>query len=287
MGNNTKQNTLDLIKMRSSLENYYASLFENIFHNSIVVEHLPKDLPKRYILHELYSKGNIAHDYKTKLYLPVNLTGINAYGLPTRAILIRYVGAALVRPIEDVCVLRTNDRSTPIKSYIDINIKKLVELDVAMMQNIESTKTTTIVAVDGQQQMLSLANMVNAKRLGAAVIYADSQLARQVGEIIKPVPIESPYLVDKFLQDREKILNETLSLLGVATANTEKRERVQSIEVMASQNYAIDCLNVLIDTFNYDAKMGGLDIRLKPNTNLFEMKDFEMQQINKGEVNND
>lgn len=282
--NNTRRNTEDAIKMRNSLNDYYSSLFANIFHNSIEVENLPSDLPKRYFIQQLYEHGGIAYDKKTELYLPYNLIGIDRYGLPTKCTLIQYVGGSFTRPINEVVILRANDKSTPIKMYVDVNVKKLVEIDIAIMQNIESTKTTTIVGVDGQQTLLSMTNIANSKRVGASVIYLDKSLANKVGETIKPIPIDAPYLVDKFLQDREKIMNETLTLLGVASTNTEKRERVQAIEVMSSQNFAIDCMNTLIDTFNYDAKFGGLDIRLKANTNLYELSE-EQKEIDTKELN--
>ena len=66
------------------------------------------------------------------------------------------------------------------------------------------------------------------------------------------------------------ILNETLSSVGINIANTDKRERVQEAEIRASQSYALDSLSVLFETFNHDAEIGGLPIRLKGNTSLYK-----------------
>ena len=76
-----------------------------------------------------------------------------------------------------------------------------------------------------------------------------------------------------------------MSLLGVATANTEKRERVQCIEVLASQNFANDFINCCIDTFNYDAKIGNNPLRLKGNTTLVKMSEIELKNLEKGDSN--
>ena len=74
--------------------------------------------------------------------------------------------------------------------------------------------------------------------------------------------------------------------------NTYKKERVQSAEVEASNFYTIDSINTLIDTFNYDADFGDIDIHLVPNTivtsvldeNLEEdPKEEEIEDENKGE----
>ena len=91
------------------------------------------------------------------------------------------------------------------------------------------------------------------------------------------------YLVDKLLEARKEIINETLQALGISVANTDKRERVQTSEVEASQGYGKDCIQALIDTFNYDAEQGGLPIRLEGNTALIQ----SFENIEKEKEEND
>ena len=77
--------------------------------------------------------------------------------------------------------------------------------------------------------------------------------------------------------------------MGISTSNTDKAERVQSIEVTASQGKAIEHISTLIDTFNHDAEIGGLSIRLKANTSLIEDRELaikEQEQENEKEVTN-
>ena len=74
-----------------------------------------------------------------------------------------------------------------------------------------------------------------------------------------------------------------MSYIGVSTANTDKRERVQGVEVRASQGFAKDMLNTLVETFNYDAEQGGIEIRLKANTSLFK----DEEKLEKEEKNED
>lgn len=296
--NNSKEITKETIKRRKEIESYYNSLFLNLFHNSIVVENLPSDLPKRYLLNELYIKGGICYDYKTKLYLPYSLMGVNQYGLPTRANLIPYSKGVLHRDIDDVCVLRANDSSTPIYNYIQHNIDKLVEIDMCIYQNLESIKTMALLPVESQSTLLSITNLSNQRRLGGVVAYVDKDLINKIKDSSHVMSTNSQYLIDKLLDDRTTILSEVFGILGINGSDIEKRERVQGIEIVASQNFAIDCINVLIQTFNYDAKFGGIDIRLKGNTNLSiindkqfeemdEMKYYEENSnlINKGEEN--
>lgn len=286
MSKGTKQQTRDAQIEREVLTEYYDFQFANIFHNSIKVENLPKELPKRYLLKVLYERGAIAYDIESKLYLPFNAVGVNQYGLPTHYNLVKYNGGVLLREANQVVILRTNDLSFPIKKLMDVNVKKLVDIDIAINQNLESTKTMTLVEVENPSTLMSFDNIAYAKRIGATLCFVNKGSgSSKLLDSFKAVNTGAEYLIDKLQENRRHILNEALSLVGVATANTEKRERVQSIEVLASQNYANDMINCAIDTFNYDAEVGANPLRLKGNTTLVKMTEIEMKNLEKGDDN--
>ena len=70
-----------------------------------------------------------------------------------------------------------------------------------------------------------------------------------------------------------------MSTIGISVANTDKKERVQSMEVMASRGYAIDCINTMVDTVNYDCEQGGLSVRIEANTSLIKQVELEYEQM--------
>ena len=272
-------------KRRAELTTYYSSQLCALFHNSIKVENLPNDLPKRYLLKELYEHGAIAYDKQTKLYLPFNAIGINQYGLPTDYQLIRYVGGSISRKADEVVILRTNDIQQNIKFFMDVNVKKLVDLDMTIEQNLDAIKTMTLIEVENHNTLMSLDNMDLARRIGASVVFVNkSSGSVKLGDTFKATNTGAEYLVDRLQENRRHVLNETLSILGTALSNTEKKERVQGMEILASENYALDMLNTCIDTFNYDAELGGLDIRLKGNTNLVRVSEVQIENL-EGDTN--
>lgn len=281
----TRQAIAEAEKRRKELTSYYSSQFSALFHNSIKVENLPDDLPKRYLLNELYDKGAIAYDIQTKLFLPFNAVGVNQYGLPTQYNLIRYVGGAITRDANQVVILRMNDIQVSPKFLIDVNVKKLVDIDMAIEQNLDAIKTMTIIEVENQNTLMSLDNMNLARRIGASIVFVNKGSGSvKLGDNFKALNTGATYLVDRLQENRRHILNETLSIIGTALANTEKKERVQGMEILASENYALDMLNTGIDTFNYDAEIGGLDIRLVGNTNLVRVAEVQLE--NMGDENN-
>lgn len=263
MANNTKKAIQEAKAKRSKYFNYYVSNFCLLFNNSVEIVN-GDDIPKRYLLKVLRNRGAIAYDKQQKIYLPFTEIGIDLYGLPTQYQLIAYNGVTLMRSPDEVVILRANDLQYPIIEYFNQQAGKIVDIDMSIEQNIEAIKTMSIISVRDTAELLSLANYEYARRIGASVVYKE----KGVENTVKVESTNAQYLVDKLLEARKEVINETLASIGIAVANTDKRERVQGLEVMASQGYAQDKLNTLVDTFNYDAEIGGLKIRLKANTTL-------------------
>ena len=287
MSTNSKQARKQAEGRRQSIIDVYEKDFRALFHNSVIVENLPNDLPKRYLLRTLLNKGGIAYDKQTGLYLPFVYSGIDAYGEPTAYNLIGMNGLTLWRKVDEVVILRANDVMFPTMNYIDVQIDKLVEFDMTILQNLDAVKTMTIMEVKDRDTLLTLGNVAETRQIGATLAVVNS--SANLGETLNASSTGAQYLVDKLLQDREKVLNETYQHLGISTSNTDKAERVQSIEVTASQGKAIEHISTLIDTFNHDAEIGGLSIRLKANTSLIEDRELaikEQEQENKKEVTN-
>ena len=276
MANNTKQSVKEAKLKRQKYENDYRSLFSMLFHNSVEVEDLPVDLPKRYLLRILRNKGAIAYDKITKVFLPFVKIGIDLYGLPKMYTLIGFDGTVLTRTKNEVVILRANDLEFPISEYIEHQVEKLVDYDLAIEQNLEAIKTMSFAQVADQSQLLSLVNLQNAKRIGATIAYVNK--SSMTGAEIKVQQTGAQYLIDKLRQDRKECMNETLSTIGINVANVDKRERVQDAEIRASQGFALDCINTLVETFNHDAKIGGLKIRLKAMTSLVIQNELDIEK---------
>ena len=168
----------------------------------------------------------------------------------------------------------------PIEQYLEEQIEKIVNFDMAIDQNLEAIKTMTIGEVDNENALLSLVNENNARRIGATVVFKNKNA--MAGTEFKLNNTGAQYLLDKLFRERRALVSETLSVIGIKLANEEKKERVQNEEIRSAQSYALDCIQTLIDTFNHDAKIGGLSIRLKGNTNLYKQNEIIINQLLNG-----
>lgn len=260
----TKQEIKKAERFLCTAENLYVQYFLNLAHNSINIKGLPDDVPKRYFLKVLFKNGKIGNYGGMKgVFLPVSGVGVDIYGLPTDYILTGFNGYVHTASAKEVGILRLNDLSIPLYPYIKFQARRLAEIDAAIEQNLNAVKTMTMYECKDQSTLLSLQNAAKARQTGAVCAFAvkgtlqDNIVVHETG---------AEYLCDKFTELRKEIMNETLSRLGVMTSNTDKRERVQTAEVNATVGVTVDNIYIMIDTFNYDAKISGLNLRMELNS---------------------
>lgn len=268
MAQNSRSARREAIRQNRLYYTMYLRRFIAFAHNAVKFENLG-DTPKRYIMRTLINYGAIAYDKETGLYLRFVPIGYDIYGLPQQYTLYGYNGYTVTRNPDEVVILRVNDIQEPIKPFLEIKAKRIVDYDLAILQNLEAIKTMTVYECSSDAQILSLVNQEESRRLGATVFFANKNAFGDTG--IKASSTGAQYLIDKLQEAKQKELNEVYASIGTAVANTDKRERVQTVEVNTSLSYAKDSLFLNCDTFNYDAKYGNLEIRMKPNTSLIEL----------------
>lgn len=270
---------------RNQERQFYVDQFLSMAHNSVRVENISDDLPKRYLLGTLFKQGQIAYDKQTGLWLRAIGKGIDVYGLPREWQLFGANGFTVNRKPDEIVVCRLNDLSAPLVPFLEQQAGKLVDIDSALAQNLDAIRTMTIAEVTDETQLLSLVNEYEARRVGATVVYKNKNTGMPGDNGLKVQSTGAQYLVDRLAEYRNQVFNETLARIGTISANTDKRERVQGLEVMSAQGYAIDSLYIICDTFNYDAELGGLDIRLVPNTSLQEIMNNTQTNAGAAELN--
>ena len=282
MAINTRSAVKEALKKSQEYKETYLKRFSIFFHNAVQVETNEfKDLPKRYLLETLVRKGAIAYERELRLFLPFTESGVDVYGLPTQYTLIGMNGFNKICTPDEVVILRANDLKIPLIIYLEQQASKLADIDMAIEQNLNAIRTMSLVEVPDKATMLSFSNLESAREIGASVVFVNKSANIQGN--IKVSQTGAEYLIDKLQEARREILNETFQTLGIGTMNTYKKERVQSAEVEASNFYTIDSINTLIDTFNYDADFGDIDIHLIPNTIVTSVIDMDMEEDPKEE----
>ena len=266
--NNSREARREAKRETQALFTNYLRRFVAFAHNAVKFENLG-DLPKRYLMRNLINYGAIAFDKQTGLYLRFVPIGYDIYGLPEQYQLYGVNGYTITRYPNEVVILRINDIQEPLKPYLIIKARRIAQYDNAILQNLDAIRTMTIYETENDANVLSLVNEAESRRIGATVFFKNKKAF--AGTDLKVSSTGAQYLIDKLQEARQKELNELFASIGTASANTDKRERVQGLEVNASLSYAYDSLYLNVDTFNYDAEQGGIQIRMKPNTSLIDL----------------
>ena len=247
----------------------------------------------------LFENGSMGYDKLTNQWYYVYGQGLNEFGNPTNLIFVTANGKTLERTayyVDDPDGAYKVD-ALPVSMSMSMLIKECTDFmtncDLAMRQNLEACKTPYIVVCKNEDLRLSFEQALQQKILGQACIVVSEDL----GDGLKAVDIGVNYLVDKFAEARDTERDTLLTKLGILTANTDKKERVQSAEVNANLGQASDYIYLLIDTFNKQCENYGLPFKMEYNGSMEEIymdvdgdgdvdvNDIEAQA--KGQVNND
>ena len=246
----------------------------------------------------LFENGSMGYDKITKKWYYVYGLGLNDDGDPTELCFVTANGKTFTRPAyydnKDDGAYKVD--ALPINMSMSQMIKAttdfMINCEMAMKQNLEACKTPYIVVCKNENLRLSFETALQQKQTGQAVVVVSEEL----GDGLKAVDIGVTYLVDRFAEARDTERDTLLTKLGILTANTDKKERVQSAEVNATLGQASDYIYMLIDNFNKQCDSYGLPYKMVFNGSMEEIYlndndgdgDIDVNGIEKGQqINND
>ena len=217
--------------------------------------------------------GCVGYDKLSKKFYYVYGEGIDEYGNPTELNLITANGKAIRRPasydnnVDGAYILKAYPFGFSLSGLIEKATDFISECDTAIGQNLEACKTPYIVVCKNADLRKSFDTAIEKKSLGQAVIVVNED----IGDGLKAVNITTNYLVDKFVEARDHEENKLLNKLGILTANTAKKERVQSAEVNSTLNVSSDYIYLFIDTFNKQCDTYDLPFKMVFNGSMEEL----------------
>ena len=221
----------------------------------------------------LFDSGVVGYDKLTKRFYHAFGHGINEYGNPVSATFKTANGHTLTRVLsydqnpDGAYVLTAYPFQFSLAQMIKATTDFMANCDVAMSQNLEACKTPYIVVCKDDKLRLSFEQAIERKEGGQAYVLVSEEL----GDGLKSVDIGVNYLVDKYAMARDTEKQDLLTKLGMLTANTDKRERVQTAEVNAGLGQATDYIYLLIDTFNKQCETYKLPFKMIYNGSMEEL----------------
>lgn len=239
----------------------------------------------------LFNRGRAAF-YKDpeKGYLVLNAnpsSTLNVYNLPTRLNLWS-TGYDKQVPFDECVYIQNNFLEYPTASTITLFATRLYETERTMDVNRFGLKTPILLEGD-EKAMLTLKNVYMQYAGNMPVIFGRKNF--NLTEKINSVNTKVDYLLDKLEDHKHDILNDCLTVLGINSANTDKRERMIVDEVKSNDDFIKYCLNVFykprLDACDRLNEKYGLNIKVKVNSDVMKnLFSFEKGDEN-GEVYDD
>lgn len=249
--------------LRERLRSTWRGDFLNLLGNAIIVKNLPDDIPERWVKKLIFDNGELAYYNDMCLEIAGN-SGYFIYDEPTRFEL-RAPNREKTFFVnrEDMAWIGSNYLRKPITDFLDMQVNKIVELEISMLQNLLASRSPDILGVTDKSVILSIMQAMQQKYIGMPAIYLDA--GGIDSETVKQIKLSADFNVDKYIALTQQIVSETLAHYGILSATSDKKERVQVGELEATGDFAYDAIYSIIDYVNRDAEKQSCPIRLEFN----------------------
>lgn len=244
------------------------------------VDFITESIIKKYLF-----DGYVGYDKVRNVWCNVYGTGINKQGNPTQLIFVYENGETFTRPAYyepdefGAYIIKATPLYFSFNQMIKWSTDLMSECDISILQNIKACRTPFVAVLKNEDLKLSLEQAIEQQQNGKPVILVDPEL----GEALSGQEFKTNYLVDKLstfkYDERDRILNK----IGILTANSDKKERVQVGEVEANITQCTDYIYMLIDTFNKQMESYGLDFKMSFNGSLEELNKEDEYDNNRPE----
>lgn len=237
----------------------YDELFASLFVSAADIKNLElsamyDDLPiherptQNFILSTLYKSGAIAYHKRLGMWLPFEANGHpNIYGVYPKYRLFGANATQFVANSEDVAIINANINGTPLSCFVRRRCELLEDFDRAIQQNLDAVKKMTVIVADNPAIAMKLRRL-NAARMRGASIGIIDRTAEEFGEL-NTLETNAPYMVKDLLDDKRKVFEDTLHLVGVRTPY-EKGERLITDEVNAANAETFAYIGIMDRTAN-------------------------------------
>ena len=254
------------LKTTEMYKRQFVSLAENVFNIKNLEKYAPF-MDYSYVNHELVYKGCIAFfmdEYLGLLALPyVNLGKLDLYGRP---IDIQVIGRnGYTRKLKQgEYVLMWDNRSKQALIYDILQyaervslIQRTIDINISQQRTNRIWKTKT----ENKKTIEDLINGISAN--DEAILTYDNLNIDETTGILSP----APFVADKLSEQKDKIWNEFLRLIGIANSSFQKKERNIRDEVFISQAGTIASrftrFNSRVDAIDKINKLWNLDLEVE------------------------
>ena len=223
---NTRTNVNTYIDYFNRLKEYVINMFE--------WKNLPPSVDPRFIELCLCELGYLVYfddEILGNLALSCMIGGkLDVYRIPTFRQAYANNGYRKSLSNKNSVLIFNNYLHTPSTMTIQLYAERLAEIERTIDVNVLAQKTPILIKC-GKEEELTLRNLYQQYSGNMPFIFASKNLDT---DNIKAIPTSAPFICDKLNILKRQIWQEALTFCGVDNANTDKKERMVSDEVISN-----------------------------------------------------
>lgn len=237
-------------------QNTNATLYEKRYLYQLIFSRfkfgLPKDWDLNFFRYWLFSWGSIAVMYTREygwICAPYSVSHINMYWNPKEIVI---TNSYLTNPKYGVIgvnsgIIKLFDDYGGLDDLVRHYAVKLAQIDRCIDVNLMNANVTRYFEARNKKQAQEIKDLYAQSTQGEPLVVANESVTRgkQIDTLYKD--IKSDYIVNDLLQSKRTIINEFLTKIGIANANYDKRERLNTDEVNQNDEETKAMINVIYD----------------------------------------
>lgn len=187
-----------------------------------------------------------------------------------------------------VIIIPNNNLNQSYLPYLTLFCEKLADIEMTIQLNRNAQVTPFFVFVD-DKSVLSLSNVFNKIQSFEPVVKLNRKKDKdgqdefkQLDDYIKVYRTDAPFLLDKLHDEKNRVMNQLLTFIGINNNNVDKKERL--VQAEAISNNGVISANIEVgwkarrNAVELINKCYGLDIKVEPAEYI---QRFNMQAIEK------
>lgn len=237
-------------------QNTSATLYEKRYLYQLIFSRfkfgLPKDWNLNFFRFWLFSWGSIAVMYTREygwICAPYSVSQINMYWNPKEIVI---TNSYLANPKYGVIgvnsgIIKLFDDYGGMDDIVRHYAVKLAQIDRCIDVNLMNANVTKYFEARNKKHAQEIKDLYAQSTQGEPLVIANESVTKgkQIETLYKD--IKSDYIVNDLLQSKRTIINEFLTKIGIANANYDKRERLNTDEVNQNNEETKAMINVIYD----------------------------------------
>lgn len=248
---------------------YYTYEFIRKLFGVYAIENVPDGWDYDYMLERIFLDGMLCITDTPLGVLPLQtgISGLNVFNHPTTCVIANPVLGSFERTIDVDCALvKLQFNYGNVWPIINRYASLLAMCDSAIAVNLINTKVVAIFGAESKAEAETYKLMYDKISRGEPAVFVGEGIAKKLSDRLLFNQVKQQYVAGDVEDLKQRLMDDFLSDIGINNANTDKRERLNTYEVVSNtqevRSGAEHWLDTIQEGFDVANKLYGLDLRI-------------------------